>query len=105
MITRKYLVLLVTIASLFVLLSPFFSKSVVNDYDDLKSAAFGFPFPFVNQDLSSYDPPFPYVMSFSSPWENPVSINLLSLIASLLVINAPICFIYYLIRIRKEAMD
>ena len=96
MIKRKFLALLFLLAILLVLMSPFFSKSSVSNYDDLKNAAFGFPFAFVNQDLSSFDPPFPYVMSISSPWENPTSINLLSLIASLLVVNGPIYFIYYI---------
>ncbi|CAH2717474.1 hypothetical protein BACCIP111895_04688 [Neobacillus rhizosphaerae] len=102
MIKRKFLVLLFLIANLLVLLSPFFSKSSVSNYDDLKNAAFGFPFPFVNQDLSSYDPPFPYVMSISSSWENPMSINLLSLIASLFVVNVPIYFIYYVFGLLRK---
>ncbi|ETI70507.1 hypothetical protein BAVI_02124 [Neobacillus vireti LMG 21834] len=102
MIKRKFLVLLFLIANFLVLLSPFFSKSSVSNYDDLKNAAFGFPYPFVNQDLSSYDPPFPYVMSISSPWENPTSINPLSLIATLLVINVSIYFMYYMFSLLRK---
>lgn len=102
MIKRKFLVLLFLIANLLVLLSPFFGKISVSNYEDLKNAAFGFPFPFVKQDLSSFDPPFPHVMSISSPWENPLSINLLSLIASLFVVNVPIYFTYYIFGLLRK---
>ncbi|MDR6121219.1 hypothetical protein QFZ87_000816 [Bacillus sp. SLBN-46] len=102
MIKRKFLFFLFLIATLFVLLSPLFSKSTVSNSEELKHVAFGLPFHFVNQDLSSFDPPFPYVMSMSSPWENPISINLLSLIASLFVVNLTIYFTYYLFSLLRK---
>lgn len=102
MVKRKFLFYLCLIATLLVLLSPFFCKSSVSNSEELKHAAFGLPLSFVNQDLSSFNPPFPYVMSMSSPWENPISINLLSLIASLFVVNLPIYFTYYLFSLLRE---
>jgi len=75
-------------------ISPFFISSIVTDEVELKKVAFGFPFPFVVQDLSGYSPPFPYKMDLSSPWENPTYINFLSLLASLFIINAAFYFLY-----------
>lgn len=100
MIKRSFFILLFLI-NLLILMSPLLTESPVSNYDDLKHTAFGFPFPFLLQDLSSYSPPFPYDMSLSSPWENPTSINWLTLIYSLLVVNVPIYFIYFIASRRK----
>lgn len=75
-----------TIMCFIVLLSPILTTETVNNADDLKTVRFGFPIPFVTQDLSGYDPPFPYKMSLSSPWENPTSIDFIFLFASFLIV-------------------
>ena len=81
-----------------VLLSPTITSETVNDADDLKKVTFGFPIPFVTQDLSAYDPPFPYEISLSSPWENPTSVNFIFLFASFLIVLVPVVVVYSYLR-------
>ncbi len=47
----------------------------VHSKADMKAMKFGYPIPFVTQNLTRYDPPFPWKYSFSSPWENPSNIS------------------------------
>lgn len=53
-------------------LATLFFPVAVNSEDELKSADFGWPFSFVNQDFSRYDPDaYPQVFYLGGPWENP----------------------------------
>lgn len=83
------------IVNIFVIISPLLTFSTVKSKSDLEDTTFGFPFPFIIQDQSFYDPPYPYEMRFQSPLENPTSINWLSLLASLLVVNVLILLFTY----------
>ena len=43
--------------------------------DQLSAVQFGWPFPYMVQNLSRYDPPsYPYSATFGSPWEDPFKI-------------------------------
>ncbi|OCA84088.1 hypothetical protein A8F94_15285 [Bacillus sp. FJAT-27225] len=99
---KKGFFILLFLLNFIVFVSPFFTKVTVGSDTDLNHMPFGFPFPFLVQDLSSFDPPLHYDMSMSSPWEHPTSINLLSLIASLFVVNVSIYCIYLIIRLQRK---
>jgi len=95
---KKVFATLFFLANVLVILSPLFTKSLVNDYEDLKHAAFGLPFPYIEQDLTGNDPPFPIELSMYSPWEYPISVNLIAFLGSLAVVNVTIYIVYYLVR-------
>ena len=98
------LFILFVISTLIVFISPFLTSETVNNVDDLKTVALGFPIPFVTQDLSAYDPPFPYEMSLSSPWENPIkSINVVFLFVSVLIVMAPLLIVNYCFKRMKKS--
>ena len=84
-------------ANLFVFVSPFFSWETAMDKEDLETIALGFPFGFIHQDQTRYDPPYPFEMTLQAPWENPTSINWLLLLASLLIVNG-LVYLFFLWR-------
>ena len=49
---------------------------------------FGWPLVWVQQDHSSYEPPLPMRLGLSSPWENPTSVSLGSVLVDVLVVFA-----------------
>jgi len=94
----KYrLLIMVLIFNSLVLVSPFMTTETVHNYDELKEVSFGFPIPFVIQDQSHYDPPFPYDMSFSSPWETSTTIDLGAFILSIFIVNFVGVFLFRLL--------
>lgn len=58
-----------------VLVSALTDQVLVISRADLRSVEFGWPLVWVQQDQSSYDPPFPTHVALSSPWENPTSVS------------------------------
>lgn len=58
----------------------------VYNHNDMRNMKFGYPIAFITQDVSHYDPPFPWKYSFSSPWENPTKFNLANFLSSYLII-------------------
>jgi hypothetical protein len=84
---RLRLIMIIVLFTLLVLISPFLTKDTIQSAEELKSVSFGFPWPFVIQDQSQYDPPFPYDASFASPWENPTTIDIGTFIFSLFFVN------------------
>ena len=95
----KYKIIMI-IANLIVLISPIFTFWTVTNKRGLESVKFGFPFPFIIQDQTRYDPPFPYTMHLQSPIDNPTSINWLALIVSFLVVNT-VLYLFFRLRKRK----
>jgi len=67
---------------LFTVLIP----QTVQNKREMRDMKFGFPLAFINQDLTAYDPPFPWKFSFSSPWENSFKFNVLNFLVSYLVV-------------------
>ena len=61
------------------------SKTVYNK-EDMKAMEFGYPISFITQNLTRYDPPFPWKYSFSSPWENSFKISWGNFLLSYLII-------------------
>jgi hypothetical protein len=92
--------IIIIIANLIVFISPIFTFWTVNNENELESVKFGFPFPFIIQDQSRLGPPLPYKMYKQSPIDNPTTINWLSLLASLLVINL-VLYLFFRVRKRK----
>lgn len=86
----------ISLINTLIIVSPLFTSVTVGNKGDLEHAAFGWPFPFVMQDLSMYDPPYPYNMTFATPWETPTSIHPFFFIASFVVVNA---FIFVVMKI------
>jgi hypothetical protein len=59
---------------------------------EMGQVTFGTPFGWLTQDQSALDPPFPWRAEFVSPWEHPVTVDLLPLLANLiLLMGALIC--------------
>ncbi|WP_407268481.1 hypothetical protein [Radiobacillus sp. PE A8.2] len=85
---KKRIVIIFAISNLLWLISPLFFHTRVENFEDLENAGFGFPFPFLKQNLSYYNPPFPHEMSLTSPLESPVSIHIGYFLASVLVVNS-----------------
>ena len=52
-----------------------FAGARVESRDDLADVSWGFPARWISQDQASLDPPFPWVVGVSSPWERPTSID------------------------------
>ena len=65
----KYL--LVGLVSLAIVVGTLSVPKNVYNKKDMEVMKFGYPIAFVTQDLTRYDPPFPWKYSFSSPLENP----------------------------------
>lgn len=92
---NKYrLVIIILIFTSLVLISPFMSKVTVQSAEELKNVTFGFPLPFVSQDQSQYDPPFPYDASLASPWENPTTIDIGAFLLSVIIVNFLGAFVF-----------
>lgn len=71
-----------------VLVTALTHQVLVSSRADLRSVEFGWPLVWVQQDQSSYDPPFPTQLSLSSPWENPTSVSLGAVLADVLFVFA-----------------
>lgn len=52
-----------------------FAGAQVGSHDDLADVSWGFPARWITQDQASLDPPFPWVVGPSSPWEYPTRID------------------------------
>ena len=64
-------------------------KVDVQTREELDRVAFGLPLSWVTQQQTS-EPPLPYTAGFSSPWENPTTIEWLPLALNLLVVGVVI---------------
>lgn len=93
----SYQIKLILILSLVITSCTLFIPQKVYDHDELKDLGFGYPFHFVSQNLSKWDPPLPYYMNIDlNPWENPIpKLNLFNFLLSLSIIYA----ILFLIRV------
>ncbi|HDH31516.1 MAG TPA: hypothetical protein ENH26_01940 [Candidatus Wolfebacteria bacterium] len=80
----KYL--LIGLVSLVIVIGTLSIPKTVYDKEDMGAMKFGYPIAFVTQDLTRYDPPFPWKWSFSSPWENPSDISWFNFLFSYLII-------------------
>lgn len=80
----KYL--LIGLTSLIIVIGTLSIPETVNNKEDMRAMEFGYPISFITQDLSRYDPPFPWEYSFSSPWENPFKISWGNFLLSYLII-------------------
>jgi hypothetical protein len=60
---------------------------------------FGYPLGWLAQDQSRYDQPFPWNTSFTSPWENPTSVELGPLMIDVLVVYAVLVVGWFVARI------
>lgn len=85
-LTRRQTELLVVVAvlSVAVLLalgSPLIDHDSVANKRDLASVDLGLPMPWLHQDQSVYSPPLPAHLGPVSPWNNPTSISLGTLLA------------------------
>ncbi|MET0953303.1 MAG: hypothetical protein ABWX57_08435 [Aeromicrobium sp.] len=58
-----------------VLVTALTDQVLVSSRADLRGVEFGWPLVWVQQDQSSYDPPFPTHLGLSSPWEHPTSVS------------------------------
>ncbi len=75
-----------------ILIATLFIPKTVYNKDEMKNVELGYPIPFITQDFTRYDPPFPYRYSFGSPWEDPYRVLwnnfLLSYVTVLLFLEA-----------------
>jgi hypothetical protein len=62
--------------------------ATVDSRAGLRSVSFGWPFNWLNQDLTAMSPPFPIELSADSPWENPTSVALGAFVVDFLVVYA-----------------
>ncbi len=70
--------------ALVVVLGSLSIPQTVYNNDDMEATKFGYPIHFITQDVSQYDPPFPWEYGFTSPWESPTDIHWINLIISYL---------------------
>ncbi len=77
--------------------SVFWTSVRVENKVDLENVRLGFPFAFMIQDQTRYDPPFPYRVSFYSPWENPTSVDGVALLASIALMSGVVLIPAYAI--------
>lgn len=80
----KYL--LIGLISLIIVIGTLSISKTVYNKEEMKAVEFGYPISFITQDLTAYDPPFPWKYSFNSPWENPFKISWGNLLLSHLLI-------------------
>lgn len=71
-----------------VLVTALTDQVLVSSRADQRSVEFGWPLVWVQQDQSSYDPPFPTHLGLSSPWEHPTSISLGAVLVDVLFVFA-----------------
>ncbi|MCS7285681.1 MAG: hypothetical protein RMK30_02275 [Anaerolineae bacterium] len=63
--------------------------ATVHDRSEMKSVQYGYPFRFLTQDVSRYDPPgFPWQYRVMSPWENPTKLKPLAFLGSIIIVLA-----------------
>ena len=79
--------------SLIIVIGTLLIPQTVHDKGDMGAMEFGYPIAFVTQDLTHYDPPFPWKYSFSSLWENPSDISWFNFLFSYLIIFLIIGFV------------
>lgn len=65
---------------------------------ELRDVALGFPLPFVRQNLSALDPPFPNSFRMMAPQEHPVRIVPTALLTNIILLATPLWFFYLLLR-------
>jgi len=80
----KYL--LIGLISLIIVVGTLLIPKTVHNKEDMQDVTFGYPIAFVTQDLTRYNPPFPWKYSFSSPWENPFKVSWGNFLLSYLII-------------------
>lgn len=83
---RVFLHFLLMFVALVIVLSTLSISQTVYSKKGMENMRFGYPLTFVTQDLTGYDPPFPWQYNFSSPWENPFTFNLPNFLLSYLII-------------------
>lgn len=59
--------LLIVVIPLIIVIGTLSVSKTVYNKEDMKAMKFGYPIPFITQDLTSRDPSFPWKYSFSSP--------------------------------------
>lgn len=94
-ILTQILILLFTFVIMWLSLSI---PQTVYNKDDMKEMKFGYPLPFVTQDMTQRDPPFPWKYGFGSPWENPFEVHWLRFIVSFLINLATIQLVVILLK-------
>ena len=77
---------LIVLISLFILLSTLSIPKTVFNKTDMEAVHLGYPIPFVTQNFTRYDPPFPWKYSFKSPWEDGFKISWLNFLSSFAII-------------------
>lgn len=93
---RIFYLILYTI-SVFLTFSTAYFPVMVESKSEMHSMQFGFPIPFVRQDLSALDPPLPRKISIGSMWEHPTKINIVNLTSSFSIFFLSFFFISYII--------
>lgn len=76
----------VALLTLVILLGTLSIPKTVYNKKDMGAIKLGYPISFITQDVTKYDPPFPWKYSFESPWENPFEISWFNFLASYLII-------------------
>lgn len=93
---KIYTYILMAIFSLFVLFTTLFIPVTVKNQIEMNRVWFGYPIPFVNQNLNYNPPDFPRNYGLSSVWENPTKIVWTNLIASYLLVFLATSFLVIL---------
>ena len=88
---------IIPIGIFFTILSLLIPRTVYT-VKGLKTVSFGWPIPFVKQNLSAVDRPFPYMAYISSPWENPTNILWLQFIILILLFTLTVAIPIFLYR-------
>ena len=94
---RYYLILY--LISIFLTFRTAYFPVKVETKAEMYSMKFGYPIPFVRQDLSGLDPPLPREVSIGSMWEHPTQINTINFIFSICIFFLILLF-YSLIMMR-----
>lgn len=71
-----------------VVASALSGEVLVDNRADLHSVDFGWPIAWVHQDQSSLDPPLPFALGFTSPWEHPTTVSPGTFLVDVLVVFA-----------------
>ena len=76
----------ITFVALIILIGTLAIPKTVYNKKDMEAVKLGYPIHFITQDVTKYDPPFPWRYSFESPWESPFKISWFDFILSYLII-------------------
>lgn len=89
MLKRNRLIIILFILNTLVIVSPLITKDRVDSNNELKHVQFGFPIPFITQDQSYFDPPFPYNMRIDLRFGESglIGFKVLSFISSVFIAN------------------